>query len=136
MTGDVNGDESRQRIGGLSHEAATEAARSAGVPTYMAGLNIFRVLLRHPELAKAFSDLLGVLLWHNRLDARLRELAIMRLGWTTGSVYEWTQHWHIALSLGVAEADLLGVRQWEQHAGFGVVERAVLGATDEVVRHG
>jgi len=34
----------------------------------MAGLNIFRVLLRHPKLARAVHDLLATLLWNARLD--------------------------------------------------------------------
>lgn len=42
----------------------------------------------------------------------MRELVIMRIGWVTGSVYEWTQHWGVATALGVDQADLLAVRDW------------------------
>jgi alkylhydroperoxidase family enzyme len=124
------------RIPPLSYDDARSAADVAGIPHYMARLSIFQILLRHPRLARAFNDMLAVLLWDNALDARLRELVIMRLGWSTGSVYEWTQHWRIASSLGVPEHDLLGVREWESHPGFGPGERAVLAATDEVIRDG
>lgn len=102
----------------------------------MADLNVFRVLLRHPQLARAFDRLLAQLLWRNRLDARLRELVIMRVAWLTGSVYEWAQHLRVATNLGVGAADLVGVRDWERYQGFGVAERAVLAATDETVRDG
>src|SRR5437870_11523742 len=97
----------------LPLEEAKAAAAAAGVPDHMAGLNIFRVLLRHPKLARAVHDLLATLLWDARLDVRLRELVIMRIGWTTGSEYEWAQHWRVALGLGVPERDVLAVRDWE-----------------------
>ena len=126
----------RPRIPLLDLEAAKQAARAAGVPEITADLNVFRVWLRHPPLAKWLSDLLMGLLWEGQLDARLRELVIMRLGWSTGSDYEWTQHWRIALGVGVDEADVLAVRDWRSHDGFGDAERAVLAATDETVADG
>jgi hypothetical protein len=39
------------------------------------------------------------MLWHGKLDPRLRELVIMRIGWLTASDYEWTQHWRVAQGL-------------------------------------
>ena len=38
--------------------------------------------------------------------------------------------------MGVPAEDLLGVRDWSAHSSFGRPERAVLAATDEVVRNG
>jgi 4-carboxymuconolactone decarboxylase len=102
----------------------------------MADLSVFQVLLHQPGVARAVNDLLSALLWHGRLDPRLRELVIMRTGWLTGSEYEWTQHWRVALGLKVPEADLLGVRDWRVHEGFDARDRAVLAATDEFVLHG
>lgn len=124
------------RVPVLSPEEARAVAEAAGVPAAIASLSVFRVLLRHPALAKALYDLLAVLLWTPRLDARLRELVIMRIGWATGSVYEWTQHWRIARDAGVADADLLAVRDWRGHPGYGPAERAVLAATDETLATG
>ncbi|OBI49658.1 carboxymuconolactone decarboxylase [Mycobacterium kyorinense] len=115
---------------------AKAAADEAGVPDYMAELNIFQMLLNHPSLARALNDLLATMLWHGALDSRLRELVIMRIGWLTASEYEWTQHWRVAQGLGVSADDLLGVRDWQSHNGFGAAERAVLAATDDVVRDG
>lgn len=60
----------------------------------------------------------------------------MRLGWATGSQYEWTQHWSIAQGLGLSEEDLLGVRDWPNHPGFSDADRAVLAAADETVADG
>jgi alkylhydroperoxidase family enzyme len=127
---------SHARIPRLPVKEAKAAADEAGVPDYMAELSIFQVLLHHPTLARAINDLLATMLWHGRLAPRLRELAIMRIGWLTACDYEWTQHWRVALGLGVPAEDLLGVRDWAAHSSFGGAERAVLAATDEVVRDG
>lgn len=124
------------RVPMLSIEEAEAAAEAAGISSYVARLNIFRVLLQHPALAKVLNDLLMRLLGEGRLDPRLRELVIMRIGWETGSNYEWTQHWRVARSLGVPDDDLLAVRDWPRSDRFGAVERAVLAATDEVLEGG
>jgi alkylhydroperoxidase family enzyme len=120
----------------LPVDEAKAAADEAGVPDYMAELAIFQVLLNHPKLACALNDLLATMLWRGMLDSRLRELLIMRIGWLTASDYEWTQHWRVAQGLGVSAEDLLGVRDWQAYPAFGPAERAVLAATDDVVRDG
>jgi alkylhydroperoxidase family enzyme len=124
------------RIRELPLDEAKAAADQAAVPDYMAELNIFQVLLNHPQLARAVNDLLATMLWHGALDQRLRELVIMRIGWLTACDYEWTQHWRVASRLGVTADDLLGVRDWRNHDGFGPAERAVLAATDDMVGDG
>jgi len=87
------------RVPRLPLDEAKAAADEAGVPDYMAELAIFQVLLNHPALAGRLNDLLALMLWHGKLDSRLRELAIMRIGWLTASDYEWTQHWRVAQGL-------------------------------------
>lgn len=124
------------RVPRLPVDEAKAAADEAGVPDYMAELAIFQVLLNHPKLACAFNDLLAIMLWRGTLDSRLRELVIMRIGWLTACDYEWTQHWRVAQGLGVTADDLLAVRDWQAHKAFGPAERAVLSATDDVVRDG
>ncbi len=124
------------RVPLLAVEDATGRAEQAGVPGVLAHLNIFRALLHAPPAAKATSDALLALLAGSHLDHRLRELVIMRIGWVTGSVYEWTQHWRVARDLGVSDEDLLAVRDWRGHEGFGPADRAVLAATDETLAGG
>lgn len=124
------------RIDLLSLEDARKAALEAGLPEGFAELNVFRALLNRPAIAKAVSDLL-LANFGSELDQRLRELVIMRLGWTTGSVYEWTQHWSIAQDrFGCSEQDLLEVQAWRTSDHFGPTERAILAATDETVETG
>lgn len=71
----------------------------------------------------------------NRLDARL-ELIIMRIGWRTGSVYEWTQHWRVARGLGIPEANLAATRDWRGAPNLTKDDRAVLQATDDTLDGG
>jgi alkylhydroperoxidase family enzyme len=120
----------------LSEEEAVAQGARVGVPEQLARLSIFRLLLRRPAIAKPVADLLLHQVFGGDLDHRLRELVIMRIGWSTCAAYEWTQHWPIARDFGVSEADLLGVRDWRAHPGFGFREQAVLQATDECLDAG
>lgn len=121
----------------VSPAEAAERAAGAGVSSQLAGLNVFRVLLRSPRVARATADLLLELLSGQALDHRLRELVIMRIGWATASAYEWTQHWRIATELFACDpADVLAVRDWQASERFGEAERAVLAATDETLLGG
>lgn len=125
------------RIAYLPEDEARALGKEYGVPSSMAHLNVFRALLNHPELAKAVSGLLSMLLWKaNRLDQRLRELIIMRIGWRTGSLYEWSQHWNVAEVIGIDGADILAVRDWRTNAVLNDADRAVLAATDETLDNG
>lgn len=120
----------------LSLEEAQRRAAAAGIPASMAELSVFRIALHQPGVAVALNTMLQQLLWKGQLDPRLRELVIMRIGWSTGSVYEWTQHWRVARLIEVPERDLLGVRDWRRCEHFGVEERAVLAATDDTLQLG
>ncbi len=124
------------RIPLLPIEKAKQLAAEIELPAPLAELNIFRVLLRHPALAQKLSGLLMMLLVQGKLDRRLRELVIMRLGWATASEYEWAQHWRVARELGIPHEDLLALRDWRSSDRFGDADRAVLAATDETLETG
>ncbi len=124
------------RIPMLSPEEALEAAETVGVSAQFAELSVFRTLLHQPGVARALQDLLLTLLSRGKLDARLRELVILRIGWATGSAYEWAQHWRIARLLGIGEEELLAVRDWRSAPRLGAAEHAVLAATDETLESG
>lgn len=124
------------RIPMLEVDDARAAAARVGVPEGMADLSVFKVLLRHEDLAAKMNGLLSQLLWSAALDARLRELIIMRIGWRQGSMYEWTQHWRVARMLEIPEDDLVAVRDWKASDRFDRADRAVLAATDETLGGG
>ena len=72
-------------------------------------LNIFRMLAVSPPLVKAFFDWGTTLLFQTELDARLREIAILRVAHVTRSKYEWHQHAIIARRVGVSEEEIAAV---------------------------
>ena len=98
------------RLAPLDPEAAHAAAADAGIPDYVADINVFRVLLRHPPIARCLNDMLVPLLIRGTLDPRRRELVIMRVGWVTGSAYEWGQHFVLGPMFGAPAEDLAAVR--------------------------
>ena len=128
--------EPEPRIPMLGIEEAREVAKEVGISSAMAGLSVFRVLLRQPQVASALHEMLNTLLWKGTLPPRLRELIILRLGWATGSVYEWTQHWRVATGLKIPEEELLAVRNWRNAEILSDADRAVLAATDETLETG
>jgi alkylhydroperoxidase family enzyme len=126
------------RVDILPLEEARESAKAVDMIPAFADLNIFRVMLHRPKTAKALSDLLVSLLFGGELDDRLRELLIMRIGWVTGSDYEWTQHWRIAQEqFGCSEQDLLELRgDWRSSTHFGDDEKTLLAAVDSLIEEG
>lgn len=126
------------RVDILPLDEARQAAKAVDMIPAFADLNIFRVMLHRPKTAKALSDLLVSLLFGGELDDRLRELLIMRIGWSTGSDYEWTQHWKIAREqFGCSDQDLLELRgDWRASSHFGDDEKALLAAVDALLERG
>ena len=125
------------RVELLDLEVSKSTGVEAGLNEAFASLNVFRLLLRRPQTAKAVADLLTSLLFHAKLSHRLRELVIMRIGWVTGSNYEWTQHWRVAQKpFEVPPEDLLALRDWQESDRFDAADRVVLEATDETLETG
>lgn len=120
-----------QRIPLVPLEEALRIGKEAGLPERMARGSAFRTLAHNPELLKAVFGQLTTLLFKNRFDTRLRELMIMRIGWVTGSEYEWTQHWRFATTAGIPPEDVLAVRDWRNSDRLTAADKAVLAATDE-----
>jgi alkylhydroperoxidase family enzyme len=71
--------------------------------------NITRALANSPRGARHVAGI-GMYLRHeSRLDPRLRELAILQVGYSTRSAYEYAHHVDVALSFGVSEADIRAI---------------------------
>ena len=65
-----------------------------------------RALVNSPKAARAFSGLGGFIRYGSKLDPRLRELAILQVGWLARSPYEWSHHVKIGHDFGVSDADI------------------------------
>ena len=73
------------------------------------GINLHRVLAHNPGAARAFSGLGQYIRHRTALDPRLRELAILQVGWLARSAYEWSHHIKIGYEFGVTDADIEGL---------------------------
>ena len=98
-------------------------------------LNLYRVLAHSPEVLRNFMRLGNSLLAATELSPKLRELAILRIARITGSEYEWTQHYPIALEAGVSHEQAEALSDWSESAVFSEEELAVLRYTDEVAQN-
>jgi alkylhydroperoxidase family enzyme len=119
------------RVPMISIDRARELGDAMGIPTRRTQSEAFRVLANNPGAARVAYSQLMQLLENNKFDTRLRELMIMRIGWVTGSAYEWTQHWRVATTAGIPPEDVLAVRDWRNSARLTQADKAILAATDE-----
>lgn len=69
-------------------------------------INLFRALVHSPNAARAFSGLGGFIRHKSKADPRLRELAILQVGWLAKSPYEWSHHVKIGYDFGVTDDDI------------------------------
>jgi len=85
-----------QRIGGVTppYEPEIEEALLRWMPpgVTMEPLMLFKVLVRHPELAASMQPLGERLLMNGRLSDADRELVINRVAARSGCAYEWGVH--------------------------------------------
>ena len=70
------------------------------------GINLHKILVHSPGAARAFGALGGYIRHGTTLDARLRELAILQVGWLAKSPYEWSHHIKIGYEFGVSKDDI------------------------------
>ena len=84
-------------------------------------------------LVLAHRTLMALLRPGRRLDAGLRELAILRTGIVGDSRFEYSQHLKMARSVGVSEEKLDAIKAWAMSTVFSSAERAVMAATDEIL---
>ena len=125
------------RVALLSEEESLIRGRELGIDDYIAKMHLFRVLLQHPQVARELNATIMSLVGADKvLEDRLRELIIMRVSWQAACDYEWSQHWMASLYFGLQESELASVRQWSEAECFSDAERAVLGATDDVLARG
>ena len=69
-------------------------------------INLYRMLVHSPGGARAFSGLGQYIRHGSKLDPRLRELAILQVGYLARAPYEWSHHIKIGFDFGVTEADI------------------------------
>ena len=71
--------------------------------------NLHKLLVNSPDMARAFNGIGGYIRFKSKLDPRLRELAILQVGWMEKSEYEFTHHVKIGKEFGVTDEDIKGL---------------------------
>ena len=71
--------------------------------------NLHKLLVNSPDMARAFNDVGNFIRFKSKLDPRLRELAILQVGWLERSEYEFTHHVKIGKEFGVTDEDIKGL---------------------------
>jgi alkylhydroperoxidase family enzyme len=69
-------------------------------------ISLFQALVNSPNAARAFSGLGQFIRYGSKLDPRLRELAILQVGWLARSPYEWSHHVKLGHDFGVSDEDI------------------------------
>lgn len=87
--------------------------------------NITRAVAHSPKLARLIAGR-GMYFRHeSSLDPRLRELAILQVGYSARSAYEWAHHVDVALSFGVSEEDIKAIAREAQGQPSGLDKLAL-----------
>ncbi|HUZ71813.1 MAG TPA: carboxymuconolactone decarboxylase family protein [Stellaceae bacterium] len=97
-------------------------------------LNIRRAMANSPEAARLHGALAMFIRHKSRLDPRLREMAILQVGYSSRCVYEYAHHVELARQFGVSDDDIRAVA--DDTAGrptrLDALTRAVLKAAREM----
>lgn len=94
-------------------------------------VNIFRVLMNHPKLARSWSRFAGYILGQQTLPARDREILILRIGWLNQAPYEWEQHVRIGKAAGLTDDEIDRITKGPK-AGWDPHDAALLQAADDL----
>jgi alkylhydroperoxidase family enzyme len=99
-------------------------------------INLTRLLVNSPGMARAFHGIGNYIRHKSTLDPRLRELAILQVGWMEKSEYEFTHHVKIGKEFGVTDDDIKGLflETEGKPSALDPLTRAVLRGAREMVR--
>src|ERR1700742_4281838 len=98
--------------------------------------NLHKLLVNSPDMARAFSGMGSYIRFKSKPDPRLRELAILQVGWMEKSEYEFTHHVKIGKEFGVTDEDIqnLFLETEGKTSKHETLARAILKGAGEMVR--
>lgn len=92
-------------------------------------INLNRQLVHSIPTSRHFWDLANWIRFDATVDRRLREMAILQVGYTTRSRYEWSHHVQLGMKdFGVSEADIRAIIDESEgrDSGLPALDKAVL----------
>ncbi|MEE2689799.1 MAG: carboxymuconolactone decarboxylase family protein [Pseudomonadota bacterium] len=101
-------------------------------------INLHKLLAHSPGAAQAFGSMGQYIRYGSSIDARLRELAILQVGWLARNPYEWSHHIKIGYDFGVSEEDIrnLIAETDGKDTCFESIDKMVLRAAREMTLEG
>ncbi len=96
-------------------------------------LNVFRMVAGAPRAVRPFMALGGAVL-STALDARRREIAVLRVAHATKAPYEWAQHEQLARNVGVTDAEIDAIGREEPVSSLDDECNLICRVADEVTR--
>jgi 4-carboxymuconolactone decarboxylase len=101
-----------------------------GNPSVVA--NIFRTLIRHPDLYRRWTPFGTHVLRKSTLPARDRELLILRTGHLCKASYEFHHHVAIGKRVGISDAEIEQIKRGPEAAEWSAFDRSLVRAADEL----
>jgi len=126
--------ERKQRVPFRDFSTLSAEDRELGERAQVNGkvINIFRVLMQHPKLARAWSKFANYIVTDAQtLAAREREILILRIGWLNQAPYEFEQHVRLGKTVGLTDDDIDRICKGPQ-AGWNKHEAALIQAADDL----
>ncbi|MGH6671654.1 MAG: carboxymuconolactone decarboxylase family protein [Xanthobacteraceae bacterium] len=98
-------------------------------------INVYKLLLHTPPLAASWLDLISTARFKVELDGRLREIAIIRVGYLNRTDYVVNQHVpELSVPEGLSREESEALADWRKSSFFSPRERAALAYADAMTR--
>lgn len=100
-------------------------------------INLFRALAHSPDFARTWSAVGGYIRHKSKLDPRLREMAILQIGYLERSSYEYSHHVKIGRDFGVTDDDIHAIAEETdgRPTKLAPLDRAVLNAARDMTKY-
>jgi len=100
------------------------------------GINAGKIFsLASEPVWDGFWDFSLAILWNSKLDAQLRELAVLRVGHLSGCAYEVYQHEPFARKVGLSDDRIRAIKGGLPNPIFTAAQAAVIAFTDDIVKN-
>jgi len=93
-------------------------------------LDLYKILLHSPAVMEGWLGFFTAIRQKTKLNARIRELVIMRVAIVNGADYEYQAHLPFALKEGATAQQVAALKAWQLSPLFDEAERAALAYTD------
>lgn len=120
------------RVAPIADDEMTSEQRELLSKGNLARLNIFRTLVRHPELFRRWLVFGNHVLLQSTLAPRERELVILRTGHLCRAAYEIHHHTAIGKAAGLTDDEIARTAHGPSATEWSAIDRALLTAADEL----